>query len=202
LLPGQAPPEELVRLIDSETEGNPFFVEELYLHLAESGALLDDHGRIRRDLKVDEASVPESIRLVIGERLSRMSSSTRQVLVAAAVSGRVFAPDFVADLAGVDMETLSDAFEEAEHARLVGPVEGDGTLAFSHELIRQTLLADVSTVKRERLHLQAANAIERRYAEELEEHAADLNASHSPSWPISRSAAAGALPNDCRGSGG
>jgi len=174
LLPGQAPPEELVRLIDSETEGNPFFVEELYLHLAESGALLDDHGRIRRDLKVDQASVPESIRLVIGERLSRMSSSTRQVLVAAAVSGRVFAPDFVADLAGVDMETLSDAFEEAEHARLVGPVEGDGTLAFSHELIRQTLLADVSTVKRERLHLQAANAIERRYAEELEEHAADL----------------------------
>ena len=173
-LAGQAPPEELVRLIDSETEGNPFFVEELYLHLAESGALLDDHGRIRRDLKVDQASVPESIRLVIGERLSRMSSSTRQVLVAAAVSGRVFAPDFVADLAGVDMETLSDAFEEAEHARLVGPVEGDGTLAFSHELIRQTLLADVSTVKRERLHLQAANAIERRYAEELEEHAADL----------------------------
>lgn len=173
-LAGQAPPEELVRLIDNETEGNPFFVEELYLHLAESGVLLDDHGRIRPDLKVDEASVPESIRLVVGERLSRLSSLTRQALVAAAVSGRVFAPDFVADLAGVDMEVLSDALEEAEQARLIGPVAGDGTLAFSHELIRQTLLADVSTVKRERLHLQAANAIERRYAEDLEEHAADL----------------------------
>ena len=37
-LAGQPPPEELVRVIDSETEGNPFFVEELYLHLAESGA--------------------------------------------------------------------------------------------------------------------------------------------------------------------
>jgi class 3 adenylate cyclase/tetratricopeptide (TPR) repeat protein len=173
-LAGQAPPEELVRVIDNETEGNPFFVEELYLHLAESGVLLDDHGRIRPDLKVDEASVPESIRLVVGERLSRLSSLTRQALVAAAISGRVFAPDFVADLAGVDMEVLSDALEEAEQARLIGPVAGDGTLAFSHELIRQTLLADVSTVKRERLHLQAANAIERRYAEDLEEHAADL----------------------------
>jgi class 3 adenylate cyclase/tetratricopeptide (TPR) repeat protein len=173
-LAGQAPPEELVRVIDSETEGNPFFVEELYLHLAESGVLLDDHGRIRPDLKVDEASVPESVRLVVGERLSRLSSLTRQALVAAAVSGRVFDPDFVADLADVDMEALSDALEEAEQARLIGPVEGDGALAFSHELIRQTLLADVSTVKRERLHLQAANAIERRYAEDLEEHAADL----------------------------
>jgi hypothetical protein len=47
-------------------------------------------------------------------------------------------------------------------------------MVFSHELIRQTLLADVSTLKRERLHLQAPNAIERRYPDELEEHAADL----------------------------
>ena len=173
-LAGQPPPEELVRVIDSETEGNPFFVEELYLHLAESGVLLDEHGRLRPDLKVDEASVPESIRLVVGERLSRLSRLTRQALVAAAVSGRVFASDFVAEVAGVDMEALSDAFEEAERARLIAPIEGKGTLAFSHELIRQTLLADVSTLKRERLHLQAADAIERLYAEDLEEHSADL----------------------------
>src|SRR4030095_4996566 len=70
--------------------------------------------------------------------------------------------------------TLIDAFEEAEQARLIAPVKGDGNLVFSHELIRQTLLADVSTLKRERLHLQAANAIERRYADDLEEHAVDL----------------------------
>jgi tetratricopeptide (TPR) repeat protein len=74
----------------------------------------------------------------------------------------------------VDTDALVDAFEEAEGARLVAPVKGDGNLAFSHELIRQTLLADLSTLKRERLHLRAANAIERRYADDLEDHAADL----------------------------
>ena len=173
-LAGQPPPEELVRVIDSETEGNPFFVEELYLHLAESGVLLDERGRVRADLRVDEASVPESIRLVVGERLSRLSSPTREVLVAAAVAGRVFPPDLVGEVAGVDTDALVDAFEEAEGARLIAPVKGDGNLAFSHELIRQTLLADLSTLRRERLHLQAANAIERRYADDLEEHAADL----------------------------
>jgi class 3 adenylate cyclase/tetratricopeptide (TPR) repeat protein len=173
-LAGQPPPDGLVRVIDSETEGNPFFVEELYLHLAESGVLLDARGRVRPDLKVDEASVPESIRLVVGERLSRLSRATRDALVAAAVSGRVFAADFVGEVSGVDADTLIDAFEEAEQARLIAPVKGDGNMVFSHELIRQTLLADVSTLKRERLHLQAANAIERRYAEDLEEHAADL----------------------------
>jgi tetratricopeptide (TPR) repeat protein len=173
-LVGQPPPEELVRVIDSETEGNPFFVEELYLHLAESGVLLDEHGRVRADLKVDEASVPDSIRLVVGERLSRLSRPTREALVAAAVAGRVFPPDFVGEVAGVDTDALVDAFEEAEEARLIAPVKGDGNLAFSHELIRQTLLADLSTLKRERLHLQAANAIERRHADDIEEHAADL----------------------------
>ena len=44
-LAGQPAPEQLVRLIDRETEGNPFFVEEVYLHLVESGVLLDEHGR-------------------------------------------------------------------------------------------------------------------------------------------------------------
>ena len=70
--------------------------------------LLDERGRIRADLKVAEASVPESIRLVVGERLSRLSRRTREALVAAAVSGRIFAPDFVGEVAGVDTDALVD----------------------------------------------------------------------------------------------
>ena len=56
-LAGQPVPEQLVHVIDRETEGNPFFVEEVYLHLVESGVLLDAHGRVRADLQVDEVSV-------------------------------------------------------------------------------------------------------------------------------------------------
>ena len=95
-LAGQPAPEQLVRLIDRETEGNPFFVEEVYLHLAESGVLLDEHGRVRPDLQLDDVWAPESIRLVLGQRLDRLASSTREVLVAAAVSGRMFAPSWSA----------------------------------------------------------------------------------------------------------
>ena len=45
---------------------------------------------------------------------------------------------------------------------------------FSHELIRQTLLSGVSAVKRERLHLRTAQAVSRRYSEDLDAHAGDL----------------------------
>jgi class 3 adenylate cyclase/tetratricopeptide (TPR) repeat protein len=173
-LAGQPAPEDLVRVIDGETEGNPFFVEEVYLHLVESGVMLDEHGRVRSDVRVDEVSVPESIRLVLGQRLDRPHSTTREVLTGAAVSGRVFASDFVGEVAGVGQGALVDAFDEAERARLVLPGKVPGELMFSHELVRQTLLSGVSAVKRERLHLQAAEVIERQFADDLEAHAADL----------------------------
>jgi class 3 adenylate cyclase/tetratricopeptide (TPR) repeat protein len=173
-LAGQPAPEKLARMIDRETEGNPFFVEEVYLHLVESGVLLDEQGRVRPDLRLDEASVPESIRLVLGQRLDRLAVSTREVLVAAAVSGRVFASDLVGEVAGAGPDVLVEAFEEAERARLVTPGKDPGQLMFSHELIRQTLLSGVSAVKRERLHLRAARAISRRFSDNLEAHAGDL----------------------------
>ena len=173
-LAGQPAPEQLVRVIYRETEGNPFFVEEVYLHLVESGVLLDEHGRVRPDLRLEEVSVPESIRLVLAQRLDRLTASTREVLVAAAVSGRVFASDLVGDVAGAGQDELVEALDEAEQARLVLPGKVPGELMFSHELIRQTLLSGVAAVKRERLHLQAAKAISRRYSDNLDAHAGDL----------------------------
>jgi tetratricopeptide (TPR) repeat protein len=173
-LAGQRPPPQLVGAIDAETEGNPFFVEEVFFHLAESGVLLDDNGHVRADLHIDEIDVPESVRLVVGGRLERLSEATRDALVAAAVLGRTFPPDLVGNVAALEGDALVESLDEAERARLIAPAKGNGHLVFSHELIRQTLLADTSTLKRERLHLKAAEAIEQRYADDLEAHAADL----------------------------
>jgi tetratricopeptide (TPR) repeat protein len=173
-LAGQPAPEGLTQLIHRETEGNPFFVEEVYLHLVESGILLDEHGRLRSDLRLAEVSVPDSIRLVVGERLNRLASSTYEVLVAAAVSGRVFTSEIVGEVAGTSEDTLTEAFDEAEQARLLARNVVPGELMFSHELIRQTVLSDVSAVKRQRLHLRTANAISRLYTGDLESHAGEL----------------------------
>ena len=173
-LAGQSVPDQLVRLVETETEGNPFFIEEVFLHLAESGVLFDEDGRVRQNLQLAEDSVPEGVRLVVGQRLERLSVTTRDALTAAAVLGRVFSPDLVGEVAQADPDALVDAFDEAEHARLIAPAPRKGYLAFSHELIRQTLLADASTLKRERLHLRSADTIERRYADDLESHAGDL----------------------------
>lgn len=183
-LAGQEPPDGLVRAIHSETEGNPFFVEEVYLHLAESGRLLDDRGRFRSNLRIDEIDVPASVRLVVGGRLERLSEATRDVLVGAAVIGRVFSLEVVQRVTDLGPDAITEALDEAERARLVGLAETDRSrLAFTHELIRQTLLADSSSVRRQRLHARAAEAVEHTYAGDLEAHAADLAHHLSRSGP-------------------
>ena len=122
------------------------------------------------------------------------------MLIAASVSGRVFASDLVSEVAGANPDALVEAFDEAERPDLSGLAADPGHLMFSHELIRQTLLADVSTVKRERLHLRAAEAIARRYSDDIEAHAGDL-AYHLSHAGGAADRAARALPDDCRRAG-
>ncbi len=74
------PPASIVEVIHRETEGNPFFVQSVYRHLAEEGRLFDDDGRWRTDLDAESLDVPEGVRLVIGQRLKRLGDETQTVL--------------------------------------------------------------------------------------------------------------------------
>ena len=94
-LAGQPVPERVVRLIEMETEGNPFFIEEVYLHLAESGVLFDEQGRVHRDLVGRELRTGRYA-AGAGERLARLSPSTREALTAAAILGRCSHPTWSA----------------------------------------------------------------------------------------------------------
>jgi uncharacterized membrane protein len=75
----QTAPEELISLIFQETQGNPFFVEEVFTHLVEEGKIFDSGGKFRRDLQLDELLVPDNIRLVLGRRLARLSDNAGAV---------------------------------------------------------------------------------------------------------------------------
>jgi predicted ATPase len=73
-------PESLVSLIFEESQGNPFFVEEVYRHLIEDGKIFDAAGEFRTDIEIDETDVPENVRLIIGRRLERLEDNEKRAL--------------------------------------------------------------------------------------------------------------------------
>ncbi len=80
---GHEAPSALVRTVHDETDGNPFFVEEVVRHLLESGRWTDT-------LTPGQIGVPEGIREVLLRRLARLSEACRTALAHAAVLGREF----------------------------------------------------------------------------------------------------------------
>jgi tetratricopeptide (TPR) repeat protein len=170
------PPARLIELVYRETEGIPFFVEEVFKHLAEEGKLFDTKGDWLSDIEIDEAEVPRGVRLVIGRRLERVSEECRRTLTAASIIGRGFSFDLLEELANLDEDSLYDSIEAAEQAQLISSKRERGKVrfVFSHELIRQTLFSGLSLPRRQKAHLRVAETIERLHSDALEEHAADL----------------------------
>ena len=174
---GQEPPSRLVEVLYAETEGNPFFTEEVFKHLAEEGRLFDAQGRFRADLAVEDLDVPEGVRMVVGARLRRLGQDGPRVLASAAVLGRVFSFELLQHLEELPEDRLLDIVEEAERARLIFAVEDsadEDRFIFAHELIRQTVLSELSAPRLRRLHARAADALERIYASALAPQAAAI----------------------------
>ena len=131
---------ELAAAVHQETQGNPFFIGEMLLHLAESGLIVQREGRWQSDFSLDEVGIPEGIREVVGRRLSRLSDAANTALSIGAVIGPEFDVSLVEALSGLAADELLDALDEAARASIVREVAGAfGRYAFAHALVRSTL---------------------------------------------------------------
>ena len=136
--------EELARALASVTGGNPFFLIEALRHVDETGGVWDP------------STLPQGVRETVSRRLSRLSAETNTALAAAAVVGSRFALDLVEQVVDQD---LVDAFDEACKAGIVIEEPG-GRYRFNHAIVRQSLLAELASVRRMRLHQRIAKTLE------------------------------------------
>ena len=153
-----------VSSVRRETEGNPFFVQEICSHVGETGATAGV-------FTLEALGVPEGVKQVIGQRIARLPDGTERLLTIAALMGREFDLDLLVDVAGDDEDSVLDALERACTARLIDEVSGAiGRYSFVHALTRDALYDSLGATRRARLHRRVADAIESRYADDLEDH--------------------------------
>uniref|UniRef100_UPI0019157F40 BTAD domain-containing putative transcriptional regulator n=1 Tax=Mycobacterium paraintracellulare TaxID=1138383 RepID=UPI0019157F40 len=136
--------EELAHALASVTGGNPFFLIEALRHVDESGGVWD------------QSTLPQGVREAVSRRLSRLPTETNKALATAAVVGSRFALELVEQVVGED---LVDEFDEARRAGIVIEEPG-GNYRFNHAIVRQSLLAELASVRRMRLHQRIAATLE------------------------------------------
>jgi predicted ATPase len=186
---GQDLPWRLAEVVQRQTEGNPFFVQEVIRYLVEEGLLTRERGRWRetRDTPV-EMSIPEALRDVISKRLSRLGPECNRLLSIAAVIGREFRLEVLQKVAGLPDEVLVSTLEEAKKAAVVEERIGVGATVnyrFAHAFFRQTLYEKIIAPRRIRLHQEVAKALEELHANRLEEHSVELAEHFSHSSDLS-----------------
>ncbi len=154
----------LGQFLHAQSEGNPFFAEELLRNWLEAVTLTreegDSAGRSCWGLVTPfESTLPPSIVGAIRQRLARISPAVVDQLRIAAIIGRAFSTSLLAEVQGRDVEEVAELLMAGERARLIQR-DRTGAFAFTHDKIRECLYAEVSSARRQRLHERIGLALE------------------------------------------
>jgi tetratricopeptide (TPR) repeat protein len=144
-----------------ETEGNPFFVEEVVKALLAQERL--DPADDQQHKGIAELAIPQSIKEAIGRRLRRLSHECSEMLHTAAALGKTFVFAELASVVPVNEDSLLNALDEACASQLIRPNQAD-SFTFTHDKIRETLYQELNPIRRRRLHQRIGEALEKLYA--------------------------------------
>ncbi len=171
-------PQTIIKSIQSQAGGNPFFAEEL-ARVSEIGLPLfapNERNALALSMQTGESEketpggthhssmMPETITAVLDRRLSRLSNDCQILLGRVAVLGGSFEFNQLAYMVGdqnIHEDAILDMLEEALRAGLLTE-EGTGThitYNFWHPLIVSHLYNRLSAARRAQLHRRAANAL-------------------------------------------
>ena len=133
-------------LLLERTGGNPFFARETL-------RLMDSRGT-RESLSV----VPDSVGALLRQRLGQLPPEAQTVLQVAAALGRDVDIDLLVAVSDQAVEEIWDAIETGA---LIGVLvdAGDGDVHFAHDLVRETLYADIAPLRRMRVHARIVEVL-------------------------------------------
>jgi predicted ATPase len=167
-----------------QTGGHPLFTIELLRGMQERGDLArDEAGCWVAQPRLDWTTLPARVEGAIGERISRLDPSLRELLQVASVVGEEFMAELVARVLNIDEREVVRRFSrdlDQTHrlVRALG-IKREGALRlsqyrFRHILIQRYLYHSLDGVERAYLNEAVGDALERLYSAQTEQAAVQL----------------------------
>lgn len=158
MLGQQGANEQVVALLEKETEGNLFFLVETVRALAEEAGSLAGIGRATLPANVFTGGMQQ----IVQRRLQKVDAQYHPIQMLAAVIGR-----------DIDVALLTHQYEQATvEDWLIDAAEASvldiqhNRWRFAHDKLRETVLADTTNLNRTELHRKAALCIEAVYPDD------------------------------------
>jgi len=167
-LASQAPSHQLTATVNQVTQGNPMFIQEVFHHMVQRDTLAQRGGYLVTTVSPADLRLPKEMTSAISDRIQAVSENCRRVLILAALYGDPISMEILEAVSGMDEEVLLDLLEEGIHHNLL--VSEGQELWFTHSLIRHVFYHTPSAVRRQRLHQQIAQTLERQHAHNLDRH--------------------------------
>jgi DNA-binding SARP family transcriptional activator len=143
--------DRLANLLMDHSGGLPLLIRELVATLV-GGSRVDDVSLAER------AKTSVLVRSIIGNRLARLSGSTRRILEAAAVIGIEIDVSILTEVSGRPRPEVVQALDEATRLGVMVEQGRTDQFRFDHALVRGFFAEEVSALRRGLLHAEAAVA--------------------------------------------
>lgn len=158
--------------VSARAGGNPFIIEETIRSLIQKRLLCRDSSTREWQLapEIDTAGVPLAIQDLIMARVDALGERLKDVVRIAAVIGRRFLFRVLVVVVHPAAE-IQDQLEMLESLGLVVEDKRSSDLAymFKHDLIHEVVYEHIEPAQRKGLHALVGSAIERSFADRLEE---------------------------------
>ena len=160
---------DVVEEIAERTDGIPLFLEELSKTLVEADPSLTDEvpgAAFRQPL-----GIPATLQASLMARFDKLDAATKEVAQAGAAIGREFPYELVAAACRRAADGLDTALENLVASGLAfrRGVPPNATFLFKHGLVQDAIYSTLVRSKRQRLHADIAEALERIFPETLQQ---------------------------------
>jgi class 3 adenylate cyclase/tetratricopeptide (TPR) repeat protein len=172
LLGNDAGLQPLKRLLIERTEGNPFFLEESVRTLVETKVLTGERGAYQLARALHTLQIPATAQAILAARIDRLAPEDKRLLQTASVIGKDVPFTLLEAVADGPEEILRrglgnlQAAEFLYEARLFPDLE----YTFKHALTHDVAYGSLVQERRQTLHRQLVETIERLYTDRLAEH--------------------------------